>query len=235
MRQYRSRLSEVETQKSIKSAVIFGGLTIVIIILAIFFGIQAFSHFTNLFSRPSTQINTEEESSLPAPNLQSPPQNTKDQTVLIKGSSQPNATIKITFNNSSDDTVADSDGNFQANISLQNGENTIYAQEVDDSGNTSPKSAIYTINYTNKVPNLSVNSPQNNQTFYGSDQKVVTVEGSTDANNSVTVNDRVAIVDSSGKFSLRYEIGDGDNTLKIISMDSAGNKKEIDIKVTYTP
>jgi hypothetical protein len=234
MRQYRSRLNEVEEQKSIKSAVVFGGLTILIIILVFIFGIPAFSKFLALFNKPTAQTVTETKN-LSEPNLETLPQYTNQSSIIIKGNSTPNSTVRIFFNDSTDEAPTDDSGNFAANISLTKGANIIYAKTVDSSGNLSNSSEKFTINYIIQVPNLTITNPQNNQSFYGSTQKSLTVQGTTDANNSVTINDHIAVVDPAGKFSLSIDLQDGDNQIKIISTDQAGNKKEIDLKVTFNP
>ncbi len=236
MRQYHSRLQQVEEQKSIKTALIFGGLTVVIIVAAIFFGIPAFSKFINLFNRNSAQSQTKNNAvTLHTPSLANLPQYTNQQSIIVKGTSSPNATVKVFFNDSSDETSTDNDGNFAINVSLTKGANTIFAQTIDSSGNASVNSNSYIVNFSNQVPNLTVNSPQNNQTFYGSTQQLLTVQGSTDINNTVTINEHIAVVDPAGKFSYPFNLQNGDNNLKIISQDQAGNKKEIDLKVTFNP
>jgi len=235
MRQYRSRLSEVEEQKSIKSALIFGGLTILIIILSLIFGIPLFSKFINLFNKPSTQNQVNQTVTLLAPTLSTPPKYTKEQSIIIKGISTPNSLIKIFFGNSTDEVTSDGDGNFTANIGLVKGNNVIYAVTLDKNGNTSANSTSYTINYTNQTPNLTVNTPQNNQNFYGSSQQNLNIQGSTDANNNIAINDHTVVVDPTGKFSYSINLQNGDNNLKIVSTDPAGNKKEIDLKVTFNP
>jgi hypothetical protein len=234
MRQYHSRLQQVEEQKSIKSAVVFGGLTVLIIILAVLFGITAFSKIINIFNKKSTQTEIQ-SSTLSTPNLETLPQYTKDESIVIKGTTSPNSTVKVFFNNSSDEASSNDNGSFAINVSLTKGANTIYAKTIDNKGNESASSNSYTVNFSNQVPNLTVNSPQNNQNFYGDTQKALNVQGSTDINNQVTVNDHIAIVDPAGKFNYSINLQDGDNNLKIISTDQAGNKKEIDLKVTFNP
>ncbi len=235
MREYKSRLRDVEEQKSIKSAAIFGGLTLLIIIFAIFFGLPLFSKFINLFSKKSTTESVLQNSNLLPPNLSIIPQFTNQKSIIIKGNTSPNSIIKITFNNSSDETTSDASGNFAANIGLTKGMNVIYAEMIDKNGNQSSKSTTYTVNFTDQIPNLTVNTPQNNQNFYGSTQQNLNIQGTTDANNTVTINDHVAILDNAGKFNYSFNLAQGDNDLKIVSVDQAGNKKEIDLKVTFNP
>jgi glucodextranase-like protein len=235
MREYKSRLSEVEEQKSIKSALVFGGLTVLIIIFAILFGIPLFSRFINLFSKNSTTVTSSQNSNLLPPNLSVLPQYTNQKSIIVKGTSAPNSTIKIFFGNSSDETSSDENGNFAANIGLSKGANVIYTQTLDKNGNQSAKSTIYTVNFTDQIPNLTVNVPQNNQIFYGSSQQNLNIQGSTDASNTITINDHIAVLDNTGKFNYPFNLQNGDNNLKIISTDPAGNKKEIDLKVTFNP
>ncbi len=235
MREYKSRLRDVEEQKSIKSALVFGGLTILIIILSLIFGIPLFSKFINLFSKNSVTTTITQNSNLLPPNFSVLPQNTNQKTIVVKGTANPNSIIKISFGNSSDEVTTDGNGNFAANISLSKGANTIYAQTLDKNGNQSAKSSVYTVNFTDQIPNLTINVPQNNQDFYGPSQQNLTIQGVTDQNNTVTINDHIAVLDNSGRFSYPFNLAQGDNNLKIISTDPAGNKKEIDLKVTFNP
>lgn len=236
MREYKSRLSDVEEKKSIRSAIVFGGLTIFVIVLLLIFGIPAFSRFIALFSKNSVTSSSQEVKTILAPpNIEALPQYTKDQNINVKGKAIPALNVKIYFNSSSDETVTDDQGNFSANISLEKGTNTIYAVTIDKNGNQSMPTDKYIVNYLNKEPSLTVNSPSNNQSFYGDKQKNINVSGSTDSGNSITVNDRVAIVESGGKFEIQIILNDGDNQIKVVSTDAAGNKKEIDLKVTFNP
>src|SRR5258708_3888630 len=235
MRQYQSRLSEVEEKRSIKSAAIFGGLTLLIIILALFMGIPLFSKFVSLFSKKTTNTLNLPATTLLPPSLIVLPQYTKDKSIVVKGTAIANSTVKVFFNNSSDETSADDTGNFALNVSLTPGPNVIFSKTVDAKSNESASSASYTITYLNKVPNLTINVPQNNQTFYGSTQQNISIQGSTDQGDTVTVNDHIAVLDNAGKFNFSFTLQNGDNQLKIISADPAGNKKEIDLKVTFNP
>jgi hypothetical protein len=60
------------------------------------------------------------------------------------------------------------------------------------------------------------------------------VEGITDAER-VTVNDRIAVIDGNGKFSLIVSLNEGKNDLVVQATDQAGNKTETTMSVTYTP
>lgn len=233
MRQYKSRLNQIEEQKSVRTAIMYAGLTILILVGLLVFGFKLFPRVTNLFVKSSTE-ETNESINLVTPTLQSLAEHTNNQSIIVKGYSQPNSNVKIYHNSSSEVTTADDSGNFSINIDLTKGTNTIYAVTTDDSGNESEKSKTYTIAFSNEVPNLTINKPQNSQTFYGSEQNI-SVEGSTDVGNTVTINDHIAIIDSTGKFNYTLSLNNGENTIKIVSVSEAGNKKETELKVTYNP
>ncbi len=233
MAQNYSRLAKVEENKSIKSAVIFGGLTIIIIIVAVIFGITLFSKFVNLFSQKSLSSTSQNSVTLLPPNLDVLPQNTNQKSIIVKGTGTPNTRVRIFFKDANDETTTDGSGTFALNVGLVSGANIIYAKTIDDNSNESASSTSYTVNYSDKVPNLTVSVPQNNQNFYGSTEQNLTIQGSTDQGNTVTINEHIAILDNSGKFSFPFNLQNGDNQIKIISSDQAGNKKEIDLKVTF--
>lgn len=232
MRQNYSRLNRIQEYQNKKTAVVFGGLTLFIIIFGFFFGIPLISKFVGLFSKPA-KTQTVSNSVAIAPTLSTLPQFTNQSSLIVKGNTSANSKVKIFVNNDENDVQSDSDGNFTSNITLTKGDNTIFAQTVNGSA-TSNDSTHVVVNYDNEIPDLTVNSPSDGQSFFGDKQRSINVTGQTGAENTLTVNDRVAILDSSGKFNLNYDLSDGDNQLKIIATDRAGNKKEIDLKVTFS-
>lgn len=235
MRQYKSRLSEVENKNALKTTLIYGGLTLLIIILLIIFGIPLFSKFLNVVNKPAGSPTTTNIPTVLPPNLSSLPQFTNIKSATVSGTAIPNSTVKIFVNDSSTQTKTDTNGNFSTNVNLTNGQNTIYAQTINQNGNTSGNTTPVTITYTNQVPNLTVSSPQNNQTFYGSTQQNINIQGSTDSNNTITINDHIAILDGNGNFNYPFVLQNGQNTIKVISTDQAGNTKEIDLTITFNP
>jgi len=60
------------------------------------------------------------------------------------------------------------------------------------------------------------------------------VHGKTDPNVKVTINDFWAIVDDSGNYSYNLSLKSGDNPIKIVATDDAGNNTEKDLKISYS-
>ena len=48
------------------------------------------------------------------------------------------------------------------------------------------------------------------------------------------MNEFWAIVDAGGNFSYTLPLQNGENTIKVVATDEAGNKTEYEVKVTYS-
>ena len=90
------------------------------------------------------------------------------------------------------------------------------------------------VSYVKGTPKLTLTSPSDGQTF-SKDSNKATIAGQTDPTDRVTVNGYWAIVDSKGNFTYALPLQNGDNQLKIIATDDAGNTTEVDKKVIYSP
>src|SRR6185369_7699483 len=104
-----------EEKKNIRSALIFGGLTVLFIIFLIFFGLPLVAKFASFVSDTkrgkTTNVN---DSGIPisAPNIITPQEFTNQTGIVIKGSAEPGSKVSIFVNDSPQNTLADSDGSF---------------------------------------------------------------------------------------------------------------------------
>lgn len=232
-----SRLAKVEEKRNVRSAVIFGGLTILIILLTFLYGVPVVARFSSLLSgiKGGSQIvDTSNLPPPPPPQISTPPQFTNQQNLHIDGTTQPDAGVNIFFNDQTNQVTADSDGKFSGNFSLIKGTNTIYAT-AKNKGGTSEPSTKSTIVYDTEPPKLEINSPKDGDNFYGDKQKQLTVQGTTDPEASVTINGRTAIVENDGTFQSTFNLNPDSNSFTITATDKAGNKKDVTIKVNFTP
>lgn len=90
------------------------------------------------------------------------------------------------------------------------------------------------VSYTKKAPKLEISFPQDRQNFSKADKQII-VKGVTDPENSVSINGFVAIVDSTGNFSYNLNLNDGENKIKVLAKNSAGNISEKELIVSYSP
>lgn len=233
----RSRLYKRRESRSKKNLLltIFG--IILIIAVAIKFGVPMIINFT-LFVSGSKDFDQnakiKDNSFIPAPFLNPMPSATNSAEIILSGVASSNQTINLYVNDALVDKVkAQKNGNFSFIHTLSENENTIRAK-AETNGKESEFSLALNISYKKSPPSLNIASPTDGQSF-SKDQNTVEVKGETDTQTKVTVNDFWAISDQSNKFSYILPLKNGENSIKIIAIDQAGNKTEKSIKVTYSP
>lgn len=118
------------------------------------------------------------------------------------------------------------------NALLSEGENTIKARYKKGT-KTSDYSEEIKVSYIKNDPKLDINSPIDKATYSKADQEI-TVTGSTDPENFVTINGFRAIVDSQGNFSYVLKLKNGDNPIKIEATNSVNRKSTKEISVSYS-
>ncbi len=229
-----SRRLESQSRKNLFLSV-FG--IIIVLVLLVRFGIPILVNFSLFLSG---QKNSEESSKNTSSEYISPPvlNQTKNATnsaeFIISGSASKGEEIQIYVNDSlSDRKMAESNGNFSFEITLQNGDNKIKAKAKKED-NESDFSNELEITYKNAPPNLSVDSPADGEKFE-KDQNTAQISGKTDSGARVTVNGFWAVTDENNNFSYSLPLQNGDNSIKIVAEDQAGSKTEKEIKVTYSP
>jgi len=162
------------------------------------------------------------------------PEATNSSRIVITGYGESESTIKILVNEKeSEEVIVDKEGNFIAkNILLSEGVNKIAAKTIKEN-QESNLSEYLVITLKKDSPKLEISSPTEDEKF-SADSKEIVITGDTDPGNKVTVNDRLAIVDTSGKFNFSVVLSDGENKFKIVASDNAGNQTVIERKVTYS-
>lgn len=230
----RSRLSRKIDQQSRKN--LFFSLLGIILVLFIFikFGIPLLVNFSLFISGSK---NTDEETKnnertfVPPPILNSMPSATSSADVIISGFASPKQNVELYINdNLINKVLADDKGLFSFEEKINSGENIIKAKTIIDNKESEFSSPI-SITFRNSAPNLNIDAPSDEQSF-SKDQNSIDVKGTTDSDVKVTVNGFWAITDSFGRFSYRLPLSDGENKIKIIAIDLAGNKTEKELTVT---
>jgi len=169
------------------------------------------------------------------PSLDPLPQATPSATITVSGKTNyPTGTVELFVNNSlSDQTAIDNNQIFKfTGVSLSSGNNVIKARIVLND-QKSDFSGEADINYSKSAPKLDVSFPSDKQNFTKSDQQI-TVKGTTDTDNSVTVNGFIAIVDYQGNFTYDLSLNQGDNKVAVIATSPSGQTTEKDLTVSYS-
>lgn len=233
----RSRLSR-QRDKNNKKTMIFSIIGILIVLFILFkFGLETLINVSLFLSGGSgTQSSSSKNKVgyIPPPVLDPLPLATNSAGIIIAGSCQKEKTVILYINKLRRETVeSDPNGNFVFDENLSKGENLIQTTVKEDD-KESDYSNFYTVIYIDTPPKLEITSPADGTTFKKED-KSVQILGQTDAGVTVTINGFFAVIDENNNFSYILPLHDGDNEIKVLAKDSAGNSSEKIIKVNYSP
>jgi len=213
-----------------------GGIIALFLFFAIF-GVKilvGFSLLVDKFRGSSPKDQTQTQVIILPPQLDPLPSATNSSTLTISGEAKGDVTILLYVNDEQSlRTKIQENGSFRfSNVSVKDGINMISVKATDDKNNSSDLSEVLTIQVKKNKPSLDISEPSDNALITG-EKQLVTVIGKTEPDNTVTVNDRIAIGKSDGSFSYDVPLRDGDQTIIIISKDDAGNETKVERKVTY--
>jgi bacillopeptidase F len=232
----RSRLTK-KAEKNNQKTIFLSVLGIIIILFLLFkFGLGLLVNFSLFISGSKNQqsnSNTNSINFIAAPVLNPTLEATNSAKVTITGNADKNKNVYLYINNSEvDQTIVDDKGNFKFVEELNKGSNLINAKiKVKDK--ESDFSNALNISFLNSQPKLDLSTPNDGQQFK-KDQNTASVTGATDSGVSVTINGFWAQIDDANNFSYVLPLQNGDNQIKIIATDQAGNKTEKDLKVNYS-
>ncbi len=230
----KGKVSEEDVIK--RRGVLFGILTIILIIVIVIWGFPLFvnlvDYLGDLKSSTNQQV-AEDTVPPPPPRFTFVPEATNSAQLTIEGVTEPKAKVYLSFNDREIETVVDEEGNFELQkLDLKEEKNTFYAFAEDEAGNKSDATEKIEIIYDTQPPELEITKPEENSL---SDDQVVEIEGVTEPTARVLVNENIVIVDQEGKFLYRMTLQEGSNDIVIKSEDKAGNVTEETRKVTYLP
>ena len=89
----------------------------------------------------------------------------------------------------------------------------------------SEQSKSYVIVLDGSKPTVTIDTPKDAEVFRGQGQRITTFTGSVNEPGAkVYIGERMVIVQSDGKFSLPYQLVEGDQEISIKAIDKAGTK-----------
>ncbi len=215
-------------------AIIIIGL-IALFLFAIFPGLVHYTGVKNSanYTPPEKQIKPQ------APTFNAPPAHTNVDELILTGFAPADSQVQFIIN---DDTEpanllsVGANGDFTFSFRLREGDNTLQAYTISQTGLESNLTKTYTINYDQSIPEIVIDNLQQESEIVGKDKKSLTIRGSTEAKATVLVNTQKTFADDEGNFELTYLLQAGDNNLAISASDDAGNQSEtLEFKVKFTP
>lgn len=231
-----SRRVRKEKQKAIRQTVALLGLAVLTLLLFIFVIIPVFINGFNSFLNTSNPFEVSDSIPPQVPILSAPVEATSSAALVLSGFGEPESTVVFVLNGSqyAELTIA-TDGTFQEEIELTEGENTVAAYSIDAAENESALSKTFTIAYDTTPPLLDVSGIEDGTVVETRKNQSFTVSGTTEPGVKVTINGRVVFPTSDGSFSQAVLLVEGENTLVIEAIDQAGNTTSAEKKITYIP
>lgn len=232
-----SRLASVEERKNVKNAYKYIVWSIIAIIFLIFLGVPTlvrFAGFIGDIAKSDKPVEINDITPPAPPQFDEIPENTNKETLEITGQSENSAIIKIRANNDDSEVVANNEGKFSFTFNLNKGENTIDATSTDLAGNQSTQTQTFRINYDNEDPELTIDSPSDGSSFFGSGQRQLSIKGTVDENVDLRINDRFVSLKDDNSFTFATTLSEGENKFDIVAMDPAGNESSSSLTVTFS-
>ncbi|OGM13584.1 hypothetical protein A3A76_03320 [Candidatus Woesebacteria bacterium RIFCSPLOWO2_01_FULL_39_23] len=237
MTKYYSYKSRTEDKQITQSTFKFFFLTLIAISTIFFFGIPVLTKFSEFLTNINKSSKVEDRGDKippPPPRINQMPIATNKNKLQINGNTEAGAIVKLYLNSENTETVANSSGDFLFTVILDEGDNELYAVAIDKSGNISSTTETAVVEYDKTEPTIVIAKPADSSSFYGTKQKRVTIEGSTEAQAALTINDRFVLVNDDGKFNYIYNLQEGENKLTIKAQDPAGNSSEKLLTLFFT-
>lgn len=231
-----SRLIRHEERRQQKRLVwALGGMLGLVIFLFVF-GLKilvGFSLFVDRVRGNTPQLATQNQELILPPLLDSLPEATNSASITITGKSDTGLKIVLYIDEEEATTLpVKDDGTFTFTKKLAEGDHTVSAKAKNDKDQVSDLSNVLSISIKRKKPDLTITNPTDGARIVG-DNNTLIVKGKTASENTVTVNDRLAVVGNDGSFSYAHALSEGDNTLHIVVTDPAGNQETSDRRVSY--
>lgn len=239
-RRSHSRLNREEKKRAIKTSLIF---VIALGSFALLFGLLGINLLarlsllvSHLRAPKSTPIN---QDSIPptAPQLSAAWNATSSAIISLNGFAEPESQVFLYVNGTkSDEITVPNTGEISfPKVVLIDGLNTLYAVAYDSTGNESARSTTLTVIVDDTEPNLEITKPVNGSVFYSPVERLISIQGKTDPEVTLNLNDRIILVNADGAFSTQFELQEGSNLLRFRATDQAANQASQDITVSYSP
>jgi hypothetical protein len=232
----RSRLERNQDDDITKKTIILGLLTVGVFVVIMVFGLPLLVKFS-IFLGEAKQKNTKDatEKVLPPlpPRIILPFEATNSSKININGLAEASVEVELLKNDVSLGKVAANEvGEFSfENVELDNGENDFSAIATAEKGGSSEVSKTTVVIFDDKAPEFEMLNPVESELTV--DSPDFDVVGKTEEGAIVTINGRMAMIDSEGKFKLKMQLNEGKNEFEVIVKDAAGNEAKKKISVTF--
>ena len=230
-----SRLLKKEERKMRKQTALYILLGLALLLLFIFILLPGIIRFFFAFFDKESPFEEVDDVPPQVPTLSStPPEATFSAQLDLTGFAEADSTVVFVLNGQElNQTQADEEGQFSEALSLLDGDNELTLYGLDQAGNESLQSKTYHIALDQEVPEIEIIQPEADSKIEFKKNRNTPIDGQTEANARVYLNDRLILADSEGHFQSTYYLDEGENQLHFVVTDQAGNQNELTIKVNF--
>ncbi|MBP9669898.1 hypothetical protein KBD75_00675 [Candidatus Woesebacteria bacterium] len=234
----KSRLERVQSRKAGKQGVTYLIIAVLLIIGTIIWGLPAVARLAGYLVKTDDEVIKFNEQRPTPPIFSDIPEATYSAKVGIAGYAQPGLDVVLYINGAEyEKKLVSESGTFSfEKVSLSEGDNTAYAYTATPHDLRSEQSKSYTIVMDSTKPSVTIDTPKDGEVFRGQSQRITTFAGGvSEPGSKVYIGERMVIVQSEGKFSLPYQLVEGDQEIAIKAIDKAGNEGNSTIKLRWEP
>ncbi len=229
-----SRLLKKQEKEMRNQTVFFIFLAIALLLFFVFIIVpNIIKLFFNFFDED--QINVENDLPPQSPILfEAPPEATFSAQLKLEGFGDPQSTVIFVLNgNQVNEAIVNEDGQFNQLVQLNEGDNQLAIYAVNKSGTESLQTKTYQVIFDDEPPIINIIEPTPDSVIELKRNRSTTIIGETEPLSKVYLNERLILVGEDGQFSSSYYLDEGENNLKFLVIDRAGNQSELEIKVKF--
>lgn len=232
----RPKIIKSDDEQITKRTIILGIVTLVVFLVMIIFGLPFLVRFSIFLGQIRGNKDGEVvEKKLPpmVPRLVLTYEATNSAKVNISGFGEVDSMVDLMKDETSIARVAvTSSGDFLfREVKLEKGENTFTAVASKEGGANSEASKPVSVVFDDEPPPLEMTNPKEDSLSV--DYADFDVAGKSEKGVSVTINGHITMVDSEGKFKLKYQLQAGKNEIEVVVKDLAGNETRKKVEIKY--
>jgi len=231
-----TRLQSHQKKQMVRTIIFYSVILICFFIFILTVGLKVLLNasvfIANLTAKKAVQTTSKSDDFIGSVDIDNIPSATNSARIVVSGSILNYDTLTFFINGENiKETNISSQTSFSEEIGdLLKGNNEVYIQAKTKDLIEQKQSQKFTVTYKSDKPKLDIKEPQDNSKTSNTD---INVNGSTDKETFIQVNDGPVVVDSQGNFQTSVRLHDGDNKIKITAQDVAGNIEEKTITVTF--
>jgi hypothetical protein len=233
-----SRLERVRGRKAEKQGLTYLIMAIVLIVVMAIWGLPALARLTGMLIKTDNGPTFNDEQRPTPPIFSDIPEATYSAQVKIAGYAQPGLEVILFVNGAEyERKLVSESGTFNFDrVKLTEGDNDAYAYTATQRDLRSEQSKTYTIVVDTTKPSVTIDTPKDGDVFRGQTQRIASFTGSVnEVGSKVYIGERMVILQADGKFSLSYQLVEGDQDIPIKAIDKAGNEYNSSIKLRWEP